>query len=265
MKINTARSFATRVLSLSHWRFKFENYNTIRQILEKNNYPEHIIKKVIKEATYIKMNKERKERQQNNEHNQNTNNSRNTESFNSTNVTVRKEGSKSIYKSLTYVPQLSEKISKKIRRVNPEIKIAPKPSHQLRNHYSKLKDSTKKEDKCNIIYKVKCQEDCGKEYIGQTCRKLKERLNEHKSYINKKSPLSGLAAHAIETNHIFNFDDTSIIGTENHRKKRETKETIKIYENKNNLVNIKQDAYSFKKAYHKIVTFPNHNQQRPHQ
>ena len=39
----------------------------------------------------------------------------------------------------------------------------------------------------NVIYMIECNLDkCKKRYIGETDRKLKERITEHKGYINNK-------------------------------------------------------------------------------
>jgi len=77
--------------------------------------------------------------------------------------------------------------------------------------------------------------------------------NEHKKYVETKSPKSGLAIHAIENNHIFNFDNVTILASEKNTKKREVKEAIEIFKNKNTTVNIKQDTETIKKVYHQIL------------
>lgn len=43
----------------------------------------------------------------------------------------------------------------------------------------------------NVIYKINCA-NCEASYVGQTCRLLKTRISEHRSYINRNnSQLSG--------------------------------------------------------------------------
>jgi len=71
--------------------------------------------------------------------------------------------------------------------------------------------------------------------------------------VETKSPKSGLASHAIENRHSFKFDDTTILGTEKNTKKREIKESIEIFKNKQKTVNIKQDTEKIKKVYHQII------------
>jgi hypothetical protein len=304
MKINTAKAFATRVLTLSEWKYRYENYQTIARILHKNNYPHNIIQKAIKHAqnivlqkylnirsnlvnintntqnqqqivhnpnlvnnninnstnTPITTNSNGNSNNQNPQHNTNTSNLENNNNSNNITSTTQNSNSTSsistekkyFYKSLTYVPSLSENLSKKIKSKNEKIKIALKPNNQMKNHYTKLKDRTSKEETSAVIYKVECH-DCGKNYIGHTSRKLKDRLYEHDYYIRSKSPSSGLAAHALNNRHKFNFEGTKILGTESNRKKRETKEIINIYKNQHNTVNIKQDVKSFKRVYDRFI------------
>jgi hypothetical protein len=275
MKMNTARSFAARVYNLSEWRYRVENTRTIREILEKNNYPPNLTSKIIKHALHThrqkhyRTNKDRATihtNKNNSNYNNNAadnnphitithNNSNITEYSNNESNIVTLEGSKRIHRSLTYVPQLSENISKKIRKANNTIQIAYRTNNQMRQHYSKLKDKTSKEDLSSVIYKVECN-DCDKSYIGQTGQKLKKRLQQHEYYIRSKSPLSGLATHAIEESHTFNFIEAKILDTETNRKKRETKETINIYKNRSRSVNIKQDLNNFRRVYTPIIKTP---------
>ena len=54
-------------------------------------------------------------------------------------------------------------------------------------------------DSSNVVYLIKCP--CGLAYIGQTTRKLKIRISEHKSNIRRNSATSTLAQHWHETGH----------------------------------------------------------------
>jgi len=122
--------------------------------------------------------------------------------------------------------------------------VAFKPSNQIKHHFTKLKDDHKTEEKSSVIYKVDC--NCGKSYIGQSSRKLRDRVNDHKGYIRKKSADSALAAHELNNeNHKFDFDNITIMQTEKIRSKRETKETIQIFKNKQKVVNKRQDVEGF--------------------
>ena len=50
MKINTAKSFVRRVLTLSHSSFIEENKTRIKNILAKNNFPEKIIARILQDV-----------------------------------------------------------------------------------------------------------------------------------------------------------------------------------------------------------------------
>ena len=54
-----------------------------------------------------------------------------------------------------------------------------KPSYKL-NVLSKLKSQISLLNKSNVVYKLDC-EDCEEFYIGQTTRRLKKRIQEHKT------------------------------------------------------------------------------------
>lgn len=56
------------------------------------------------------------------------------------------------------------------------------------NFENPKKDPTNKNDKNNIIYKINCK----KCYIGETKRKLKTRINEHKRNVNQGTIKGGL-------------------------------------------------------------------------
>jgi hypothetical protein len=71
----------------------------------------------------------------------------------------------------------------------------------------------------NIVYMLTCG-DCGLQYIGETCRKLRERFNDHKSKSDKdKYPIG---RHVITTGHPFeNFSSVVLKGafrSDNERK-----------------------------------------------
>ena len=58
-------------------------------------------------------------------------------------------------------------------------------------------------------------------YIGQTKRKLKSRINEHKSALTNLDIKSNVAEHSFKTNHNINFNNTKIIYREtNHRARK---------------------------------------------
>ena len=65
-----------------------------------------------------------------------------------------------------------------------------------------------------MVYQVECK-DCEKPYIGETGRKLKIRLDEHrKGGEGEHGKTSGLSQHIQQTNHTINFNDAKILHKE---------------------------------------------------
>ncbi|XP_036348032.1 uncharacterized protein LOC118757427 [Rhagoletis pomonella] len=56
-KINTARNLVTKILTISHQRFRHEHVGKIHEILKRNNYPIHMTKNLIEQAL-MKINKQ---------------------------------------------------------------------------------------------------------------------------------------------------------------------------------------------------------------
>ena len=83
-------------------------------------------------------------------------------------------------------------------------------SHTTHEHYTYMKNVSCRSS--NLIYCLTCQ-NCGKQYVGQTLRKIKDRLYEHLRDIdslNKDKPLGVLFSHNCKENpaikvHILEF------------------------------------------------------------
>ena len=73
----------------------------------------------------------------------------------------------------------------------------------------------------NVVYKICCKE-CSSTYIGQTKRRLNDRINEH---VDIKSVVAGIGVSGV-ANHVLN--NVTILDGESNRLARETKEFIWI-------------------------------------
>ena len=85
--------------------------------------------------------------------------------------------------------------------------------------------------KKNIIYKIYkiCCNDCNATNIGQTCRKLKIRISEHKNHTHKNtSTLSVIPKHKLQYDYDFNWEEVAILNTERNYNKRLISEIIYI-------------------------------------
>ncbi|XP_045460449.1 uncharacterized protein LOC123670910 [Harmonia axyridis] len=87
---------------------------------------------------------------------------------------------------IPYTKNLSHKITKILKPHN--IELVHKPQNQLKEIFTKLKNSTPKSKKSNVVYSIPCK-DCDKQYIGQTSQRLHDRLNAHKYTKNATTEL----------------------------------------------------------------------------
>lgn len=203
--INTAKNLIHRVLNISEEQFHVENKLKIKNILSGNNFPAHIINSLIRE-------------------------------YKPTKRTSENEKPKKIYKSLIYLPNISERLEKSDIYDKTKYTIAHSSNNTTKSIFSKLKSKTPKLEKHNVIYQIECggnnEEGCGKLYVGTTKNKLKTRMSGHKSDIKLRNTniiqKTALSEHCKIHNHTPNIDDVKILQTENHYNKRLTLEMLHI-------------------------------------
>lgn len=206
MKINTARGMINRIFGLSDRSFWDKNVQLANNILLKNNYPKNLINNLI---TSVK-------------------NKLCNPSPTSRDATTN-DDEQNYYSSITYVRGLSEKISKLLKTKCPETTISYKSRNTVGlKCFTKLKDQTPLQEKSSVVYKIECK-DCDKVYIGQTKQKMRSRNYGHKSKVREQQGNGGLASHALEHNHVFDFDGTKILEQESNYYKRRVLEGIHIF------------------------------------
>ncbi|XP_078582762.1 uncharacterized protein LOC144865701 isoform X2 [Branchiostoma floridae x Branchiostoma japonicum] len=125
-------------------------------------------------------------------------------------------------------------VSEGLRRIftSHGIKTCFRPANTLRNILVAPKDKTPKEQKCGVIYHIKCQGQnirgpCTETYIGETERSLKTRFLEHKRPSSKTSEVSQ-HIHIESPGHSVSLDKVEILDTEPDFFARGIKEAIYI-------------------------------------
>lgn len=199
---NTAINFINRVMNISDDKFYRNNLSRIKKILHQNSFPKRTIEKL------LKMNKDKEV----------------------------KEKDPKIFKSVTYVPKLSERLQKSNCIDHTKYKIAPKTHNTLQKLFSNMKSDIDKMDKSNVVYKIGCNGNettkCDMVYIGTTKNKLKTRLAGHKSDIklryNNFTPKTALMTHCAERNHYPDLEGVRVIESERNYSKRMTLEMLNI-------------------------------------
>ena len=85
----------------------------------------------------------------------------------------------------------------------------------------------------NAVYKITCA--CGQAYIGQTCRRVPDRVREHKDVLTKPSHVAEhsknfghVAEHSKNFGHSIDWSGIKIITKDNITTKHVIKETLAI-------------------------------------
>lgn len=230
--MNTASNFINRVLNISDKEFHTENIKKITSILTKNSFPLKTINILINQ--YYKNNKKRQ--------------------------TTEKQNK--CYKSVTYIPGLSERFKNSKCYEDNNYSIAPKTYNTLQKLFTQLKPKIDTMDKSNLIYKIKCNgnenEKCQKYYIGTTKNKLKTRLSGHKSDIKNRSSITtqktALSTHCATEQHHPELERVRVLQCENNYQKRLMLETLHIMNTPTSQrINYKTDTENLANSYRHLI------------
>jgi hypothetical protein len=217
MRFNVAFSFANRVFKLSDTRFHEYNEKKIIKTLRINNYPNNVIRRIIRKIKY--------QEQGRNDLITNADGSFHSCLDDSVQVQTSK---KLKFSSFNYIPILGEEIKKEFKDYNEKLSLAFKPPIKLQSIYSNTKNKIDKTKHSNLIYKIHCG-DCQAIYIGETSKHLETRMNRHKYDIknkdNDRGTKTALAIHCRDKKHNPDFEKTQILAFERQKQKRELLES----------------------------------------
>jgi len=138
-----------------------------------------------------------------------------------------------------YVKGLSEAFARILK--SHGIATANRPHRTLRNFVVHPKDKVKNEEKIELIYRVTCK-NCSSSYVGETGRKFGLRIKEHKKEVDsftagtetqasraRESSVthkSAITDHAVEENHVIDWDKAKVVDTEAQQQTRWIKRGI---------------------------------------
>ncbi|XP_055852385.1 uncharacterized protein LOC129916440 [Episyrphus balteatus] len=227
--INTAKKFIKRVLDISDIVFRQKNIKIIMDTLISNSFPLNIIKTLLNQHfnPLVRTNL-------------------------ATNVTQFS------YKSVLYIPNLSNRMLNAPIRNKDSVRLAFKSANILRTSlFSNLKGEFSKNEKSDIVYKIKCLGDgtnhCPSVYVGTSMQKLKNRIAGHRSDIHSgHSQKTALALHCIDEGHRPDFNNVDILQTEKHYSKRMLLEMLHILDT-DNTVNRRSDCEGLSNIYSQFV------------
>ncbi len=263
MVMNVAKSFVRRVFTLSHRTFNEDNRRKIKEILTKNNFPAKTIENVIQQI----WNSPRRNNSQQPPSNEisypflndttiglnTTTDLANTTIVNHqpTNQQERKK-----YAGMSYVPGLSEQISKKLKEFAPNLTIAPRPPEKVSKLFSDMKQKLSPGQCSCVVYGIPCG-NCPLWYFGETTWSVNNRckLGHQKDLRNIKSKpkATALVHHTNTTKHQFNFDGKKVMKNVRSRRTLKIHEANQIIMNEHKAVNFKKDSEHVSPEFYNLI------------
>ena len=121
--------------------------------------------------------------------------------------------------NISYTLKIIKGVTEKVTRIlKPHAKVATKPGKNLRNFLVRPKHKREKDQNSGLVYQYECE--CGKVYVGETCRTIRNREKEHRRAIkNFDEDHSGISKQVLETGHAIAWKDIKILAYEADWKK----------------------------------------------
>ncbi|XP_011687386.1 PREDICTED: uncharacterized protein LOC105449705 [Wasmannia auropunctata] len=114
------------------------------------------------------------------------------------------------------------------------------------------KDKISTDSGNNAVYRINCN-DCDATYVGQTKRKLKTRILEHRrNILLDDSKHSVVTNHILESSHTLDWEHATILDSEPNYHKRFVSEMIYIEAQKNSL-NSNKDTEMLDESYFSLL------------
>ena len=146
---------------------------------------------------------------------------------------------------IPYLPQLGNQIKRDLKRIGIDVVFTKQRT--LGDMLVQRRPKLSKWDQKGVVYSIPCHE-CKMIYIGQTKRKLGSRIDEHRrqsinalrtGHLPKSMDTNdcGPASHALEYDHLIDFDDTIVLEASQYWHDRTILESIHIQLAKNRVMN----------------------------
>ena len=87
--------------------------------------------------------------------------------------------------------------------------LSNKPSNTLFKKFNHLKDPLPLDSKSNVVYQLSC-DSCPSVYIGETKKKVKERVNQHHAAVRNRNEFSLVHCNN-NNNNVMKFNDPQIL------------------------------------------------------
>ena len=128
--------------------------------------------------------------------------------------------------TLPYVRGVSEAVGRILTPVG--VRVSFRPHTTLRQLLSRPKDRVPEKELTGVVYQVPCA-GCPATYVGQTGRRLDQRLSEHRRAVESgQAATSALAEHAWGAHHPVDWDNVKVLEHQPHLHQRLILESVHI-------------------------------------
>jgi hypothetical protein len=205
-KLGTLMTLIHRAHSLCDWRIDLLNeLDLLKDVFINNGYPPHLVEKTLKKSWSAVIRKEMMSK-------------------------IKKDGEEisEFYDVIQapYVKGFTESLQKNLRAIN--VGVVSKKAGTIRSMISKTKCPRDKDETKDVVYKIDCR-TCGKAYIGETSKTIRERKDQHRRDVIKQAETNGIYNHLkMNRRHKIEWEQHSILEKEKNWKKRRIKEALFI-------------------------------------
>lgn len=280
MILNVARAFIRRVMSLTHRSFRQESITTAKEILVKNCFPEKTINELIHQVNCAAFAPSSNTKQSyafmqetgadNSERSNISNDLQNSNiinriswsnpAANSTMINPQSNTEKKVYVGMTYIPKLTEKVSKQVKKHAPNLCTAPRPMNKVGNLFTDTKQKLTVDQNSMVVYDIPCGGCHGqKGYVGETTWNLGDRCGPPGGHsrdlknIEKNPRSTALVHHVATTKHEFNFAEKRILKKVRHPGILKIHETNQILLHEGYAINFKKDAEHVSPMFYNLL------------
>lgn len=133
-----------------------------------------------------------------------------------------------------------------------DVGVAFSSTNSNSENFSKLKSKINAQTRAGVVYSIPCR-DCDRVYVGNTSQVLRRRLTQHKSDTRLKPRSTGLAIHANDQKHEFDYNKTRILDMEGNNERRYISEMLHIQATYQHNVNKRSDTNNLSNFYKNTI------------
>jgi hypothetical protein len=133
------------------------------------------------------------------------------------------------YRAWIKLQYYGDEIGRKIRKdiQSERLGIVFYGNNSIKKFWPSCYERVQRNEQKGVVYRIPCEENCRKDYYGNTGRKLITRVNEHRGYFRRgEVDRNALVRHAYEEEHVPEWTNTRVMDRGKTRWERNVKEAF---------------------------------------